>query len=420
MTHILTAPSFSSNVQPSQLFLYSHRVSLRNHRTKSVSIFKIERKILPFSSLVEYFRVTRNVRRLANPVCKKMEDGFYMRRCVELAKKAIGCTSPNPMVGCVIVKDGDIVGEGFHPKAGQPHAEVFALRDAGNLAENATAYVSLEPCNHYGRTPPCTEALINAKVKQVIVGMVDPNPIVASKGMERLKASGIDVVVGVEEKLCQKLNEAYIHRMHTGKPFVTLRYSLSLNGRMLSHPGKGAEEPGGYYSKMLQEYDGIVVSGELLSRTSTLPISLEAGANQPFHIIIAKNLFSLDLPITTINSAAPVIVFADKRIRVEPRSEKVETVLLEQITLTSVLDYCGCRGLCSLVIDVREAKGSVTELLEGGLEEGLVQKVMVELCPVWIGSSEASVPSFGLELRKLKDLQSNVANESTLVEGYLS
>ncbi|RWW33697.1 hypothetical protein BHE74_00009840 [Ensete ventricosum] len=155
--------------------------------------------------------------------CEKRDDAFFMRRCVELARKAVGCTSPNPMVGCVVVKDWEIVGQGFHPKAGQPHAEVFALKNAGTLAENATAYVSLEPCNHHGRTPPCTEALIRAKVKQVVVGMVDPNPIVASKGVDRLRDSGIDVIVGVEEMLCRKLNEAYIHRMVTGRPFVTLR-----------------------------------------------------------------------------------------------------------------------------------------------------------------------------------------------------
>ncbi|KAF3484723.1 hypothetical protein F2Q69_00057130 [Brassica cretica] len=138
-----------------------------------------------------------------------------MRKCVELAQRAMGCTSPNPMVGCVSVKDGKIVGQGFHPKAGHPHAEVFALRDAGELAENATAYVSLEPCNHYGRTPPCTEALINAKVKRVVVGMVDPNPIVSSSSISHLKDAGIDVTVGVEEDLCKKMNEGFIHRMLT-------------------------------------------------------------------------------------------------------------------------------------------------------------------------------------------------------------
>ncbi|KAF0930808.1 hypothetical protein E2562_035283 [Oryza meyeriana var. granulata] len=149
-------------------------------------------------------------------------DELYMRWCVELARKAAGHTSPNPMVGCVIVRDSRVVGEGFHPKASQPHAEVFALRDARDLAKNATAYVSLEPCNHYGRTPPCTEAFINAKVKDVVVGMTDPNPIVAFKGIERLKSARIDVRLCTEEEAsCRKLNEAYIHRMLTGKAFAT-------------------------------------------------------------------------------------------------------------------------------------------------------------------------------------------------------
>ncbi|KAK7340248.1 hypothetical protein VNO77_20947 [Canavalia gladiata] len=133
------------------------------------------------------------------------DDGFYLRRCVELARKAFGC---------VIIKAGKIVGEGFNPKAGQPHAEVFAVRDAGDLAENATAFVSLEPCNHFGKTPPCTEALIKAKGKKVVIGMVDPNPIVAHRGVARLRDAGIEVVVGVEEELCRSLNEVYIH--HSG------------------------------------------------------------------------------------------------------------------------------------------------------------------------------------------------------------
>lgn len=342
---------------------------------------------------------------------------------MELAKKAIGCTSPNPMVGCVIVKDGEIVGQGFHPKAGQPHAEVFALRDAGNLAENATAYVSLEPCNHYGRTPPCTEALINAKIKQVIIGMVDPNPIVASKGVEKLKASGIDVVVGVEEMLCQKLNEAYIHRMHTGKPFVTLRYSLSLDGKLLNQLGSSADEPGGYYSKLAQEYDGVVVSDSSLAGASTPPTSLEPGANQPLHIIIARrSMTSLHLPSTISDSSSRTVVMAEKSISLEPNSEKVETVFLERMNLNSVLDYCGRRGLCSLLLDIRDDKGSIAELLEeGSLEDGLIQKVVMELSPVWSGSSEAPrLPFLGIEQRKLKDLRINAANESVLVEGYFS
>ncbi|CAI8600688.1 unnamed protein product [Vicia faba] len=202
-------------------------------------------------------------------------DGFYMRKSVELARKALGCTSPNPLVGCVIVKDGQIVGQGFHPKPGQPHAEVFALRDAADLDENATAYVTLEPCNHFGRTPPCTEVLIKARLKKVVVGMVDPNPIVASKGLDRLRGAGIEVVVGVEEELCKGLNEGYIHHMLTQKPLLTLRYSLSVNGNLLDSLGNGVTHSGGYYSRLLQEYDAVILSSSLFRETLSVDSNLD-------------------------------------------------------------------------------------------------------------------------------------------------
>ncbi|GFZ06859.1 cytidine/deoxycytidylate deaminase family protein [Actinidia rufa] len=233
------------------------------------------------------------------------DDGFYMRRCVELARKAIGCTSPNPMVGCVIVKDGKIVGEGFHPKAGQSHAEVFALRDAGDLAENSTAYVSLEPCNHFGRTPPCTEALIKAKVKKVVVGMVDPNPIVVSKGLDRLRDAGIHVETGVEEELCKKLNEAYIHQ--------TLRYSLSVDGHFSNQLGEEVTKSGGYYSLLLQEYDAVILSSNLLTANGLFPASKEPGANQPLQILISRNPRSpIQIPVFSTEAASKVIIFTDK------------------------------------------------------------------------------------------------------------
>ncbi|CAD5176519.1 unnamed protein product [Musa acuminata subsp. malaccensis] len=352
--------------------------------------------------------------------CEKKDDAFFMRRCVELARKAVGCTSPNPMVGCVVVKDGEIVGRGFHPKAGQPHAEVFALRDAGILAENATAYVSLEPCNHHGRTPPCTEALIRAKVKQVVVGMVDPNPIVASKGVDRLRDSGIDVIVGVEEMLCQKLNEAYIHRTITGRPFVTLRYTLSFNGRIMTQLGKGAEGPGGYYSQLLQEYDGILIPNDLLSKISTLPTSHEIGANQPFHIVIAKGSgYSLCLPRLTAGSAAKIIVLAERHIKVEPEVEGIEMVVLEQITLSSILDYCGRRGLCSILLDFAGGSECLSELLEDAVSEHLIQKVVMEICSFWNIGEKTSELEFSYDSLKLKNLESRISNESVLVEGYL-
>ncbi|QDZ19343.1 riboflavin biosynthesis protein RibD [Chloropicon primus] len=140
-------------------------------------------------------------------------EAQMMRKALGLAERARGKTHPNPMVGCVIVRDGQVIGEGFHPAAGQPHAEVFALRAAGNKAEGATAYVTLEPCNHYGRTPPCSLALVTAGVSRVVVGMEDPNPLVSGTGIQTLKDNGIEVVVGVEEEACRELNVDFIERM---------------------------------------------------------------------------------------------------------------------------------------------------------------------------------------------------------------
>ncbi|XP_022757308.1 riboflavin biosynthesis protein PYRD, chloroplastic-like [Durio zibethinus] len=351
---------------------------------------------------------------------ESVDDGFYMRRCVELARRAIGCTSPNPMVGCVIVKDGKIVGEGFHPKAGQPHAEVFALRNAGNLAENATAYVSLEPCNHYGRTPPCTEALIKAKVKRVVVGMVDPNPIVASKGVDRLRDAGINVTVGVEEKLCKRLNEAYIHQMLTGKPFVTLRYSLSVNGHLLDQLGDGVTQTGGYYSKLLQEYDAIILSASLTEKFSS-PTSQEPGANQPLQIVIASNPGQLPAPS---KEASKIIIFSDKEVATEAdlAQKGIDAVNLDRINLTSILEYCKRQGFCSILLDLRGSFGDLEELLRESIEQNVLQKIVLEVLPFWDESNGGvSLVALNSLVKRLevKNLQSMISTQSIVLEGYL-
>lgn len=158
-------------------------------------------------------------------------DFQMMSRAIRLAKGGIYTTAPNPNVGCVITRDGEIVGEGFHFKAGEPHAEVHALRMAGEKAEGATAYVTLEPCSHYGRTPPCAEGLINAKVAKVICAMQDPNPQVAGRGLQMLRDAGIEVQVGLLEADAYALNPAFIKRMKTGMPFVQLKMAASLDGQ---------------------------------------------------------------------------------------------------------------------------------------------------------------------------------------------
>ncbi|KAG6786768.1 hypothetical protein POTOM_008383 [Populus tomentosa] len=353
------------------------------------------------------------------------DDGFYMRRCVELARKAIGCTSPNPMVGCVIVKDGKIVGEGFHPKAGQPHAEVFALRDAGDLAENATAYVSLEPCNHYGRTPPCSEALVKAKVKKVVIGMIDPNPIVASRGVQRLRDAGINVVVGVEEELCKRLNEAFIHKMLTGSPFVTLRYSLSVNGHLVNQLGEGVTDSGGYYSQLLQEYDAVILSASLTG-SSPFPASQEPGANQPLWILMAGGSSSpIQIPLLTEEAASKVTIFTDKEASEEPETSKkgIETVVLDKINLNAILEYCKSRGLCSVLMDLRGSFVELEELLKDGTEQNLLQKIVVEVLPFWDESSGLSSLTASKNIRrrlKVNNLQPKISGDQSIVlEGYL-
>lgn len=159
------------------------------------------------------------------------QDFQMMSRALELARGGIYTTAPNPNVGCVIMRDNEIVGEGFHFRAGEPHAEVHALRMAGEKAIGATAYVTLEPCSHYGRTPPCAEGLIKAKVAKVICAMQDPNPQVAGRGIEMLRAAGIEVEVGLLEQEAQALNPAFIKKMKTGMPFVQLKMAASLDGQ---------------------------------------------------------------------------------------------------------------------------------------------------------------------------------------------
>ncbi|TKY63910.1 Riboflavin biosynthesis protein PYRD [Spatholobus suberectus] len=352
------------------------------------------------------------------------DDGFYIRRCVELARKAVGFTSPNPLVGCVIVKDGKVVGEGFHPKAGQPHAEVFALRDAGDLAQSATAYVSLEPCNHFGRTPPCTEALIKAKVKKVVVGMVDPNPIVAFKGVERLRDAGIEVVVGVEEELCKSLNEAYIHRMLTGKPFLTLRYSLSVNGNLLDLLGNGVTDCGGYYSRLLQEYDAVVISSSLFSENLSVPVSQEPGANQPIWIVIHKDPSSSNqIPLSINEVTGKVTIFTDNKTATasEVAQQGIETVALDLINLDVILDYCNRQGLCSVLLDVRGSFSEFEELVKEGIKKNYINKFITEILPVWNGCTE---PDPLQTLKSLEqgvevvNLKSKASDQSVVIEGY--
>src|SRR5665647_2966705 len=190
-------------------------------------------------------------------------DQFYMQRALGLAARAQGRTNPNPMVGAVIVKNGQLIGEGYHHQAGTPHAEVHALNEAGEQAAGATLYVTLEPCSHFGKTPPCADAVIKAGIKRTVIATTDPNPQVAGKGIERLREAGIEVELGVMGKEACRLNEVFFKYIQTGLPFVALKTAMTLDGKIAARSGDSkwitGEDARHYVHQLRNVYDAIMV-----------------------------------------------------------------------------------------------------------------------------------------------------------------
>ena len=186
----------------------------------------------------------------------------YMRLAIELAKKGIGYTNPNPIVGAVVVKDNKIISQGYHEKYGSYHAERNALLNLEN-AEGADLYVTLEPCSHFGKTPPCTDIIIEKKIKRVIIGAKDPNPLVAGKGIEKLKQAGIEIIYGVLEKECLALNEIFFHYIKNGKPFVAIKYAMTLDGKIACYTGDSKwiteENTRNHVQNLRKKYSSILV-----------------------------------------------------------------------------------------------------------------------------------------------------------------
>lgn len=345
-----------------------------------------------------------------------------------LAEKARGKTSPNPLVGAVIVKNGEIVGEGYHPQAGKPHAEIYALTQAGEKAENATIYVNLEPCNHYGKTPPCTEALIKAGIKQVIIGMVDPDPRVSGSGIKKLMEAGIDVTVGVAEKLCLKLNEAFIHRVTQKRPFGIFKYAMTLDGKIATKSGHSQWITGKSSRQFVHQLrsgcDAVIVGGNTVRLDNPLLTSHEISDKNPLRVVMTK---SFQLPSQAQlweTNTHPTVIFTlpqqETAFKKQLLASGVEIVEMENLSTTAVMNNLYQRGFNTVLW---ECGGN---LANSAIIEGNVQKIYSFIAPKIVGGNNGFSPIGDLnintmgEARCLKDVTINPMGEDFLVEGYLS
>ena len=354
-------------------------------------------------------------------------DRKMMQRCLGLARRALGYTSPNPMVGAVIIKDGEIIGEGFHPKAGEPHAEVFALKDAGENARGATVYVNLEPSNHHGLTPPCSEVLIAAGVSKVVVGMVDPNPLVAAGGIARLRSAGIEVVVGVEEEACQKLNEGFIHRIRHKKPLGILKYAMTLDGKIATSKGHSNWITNTAARKQVHKLrvgcDAVIVGGNTVRQDNPYLTSHQESVHNPLRVVMSR---SLNLPFNANLwdiCEAPTLVLtevgANSEFKEFLQSKGVEVVELTLLTPSVVMAFLYERGFCSVLWEC----GGI--LAANAITQGAIQKVLAFIAPKIIGGSDAPTPVGELgfaamtEALQLERVTVKLVDSDFLIEGYL-
>lgn len=354
-------------------------------------------------------------------------DRAMMQRCIELARRALGRTTPNPLVGSVIVRNGEIVGEGFHPFAGQPHAEIFALRAAGEQARGATIYVNLEPCNHYGRTPPCSEALVAAGVAKVVVGMVDPNPLVAGGGVARLRAAGIEVVVGVEEAACRQLNEAFIYRILHKRPLGILKYAMTLDGKIATISGHSTwvtgQEARAQVHQLRATCDAVIVGGNTVRLDNPYLTSHHSDTHNPLRVVMSRTLnLPSDAHLWQTNDAPTLVlteVGALPDFQHQLVKKRVEVVELTPLTPAKVMEYLYNRQLSSVLW---ECGGT---LAARAIADGAVQKVLAFIAPKIVGGKVAPSPvgDLGLatmtEALTLERVTWRQLGPDYVVEGYL-
>jgi diaminohydroxyphosphoribosylaminopyrimidine deaminase/5-amino-6-(5-phosphoribosylamino)uracil reductase len=364
-----------------------------------------------------------------------MRDEIDMRRALRLAEKGRGRTSPNPMVGAVIVKGGRVVGEGYHRKAGEPHAEVEALSAAGPRARGATLYINLEPCSHLDkRTPPCTRAIIQSGISRVVMAMRDPNPKVSGRGMAALRRAGIKVTEGVLAEEARMLNEAYAKFITTGMPFVILKTAMTLDGKIALRNTVSkwitGEKARLEAHRLRNQVDAILVGiNTVLTDDPRLTTRLPGDRGRDPHRIILDSTLKIPLTARVITQSSSAMTFIAttkkalrEKIRAMERLGAVVNVFPEEegrVSLNELMKELGRRGIASLLIE------GGAEVNATALRSGIVDKLIWFVAPKLIGGREAlgviggSSPLDPKDPLRVRDLRVRRVGEDLMLEGYL-
>ncbi|MGK7345293.1 MAG: bifunctional diaminohydroxyphosphoribosylaminopyrimidine deaminase/5-amino-6-(5-phosphoribosylamino)uracil reductase RibD [Candidatus Nitrospinota bacterium M3_3B_026] len=332
-------------------------------------------------------------------------DSDFMLRAVELARKGKGRTSPNPAVGAVIVKDGKVVGEGWHKKAGKPHAEIEALRSARGQAAGAALYVTLEPCNHHGLTPPCTDAIIAAGITRVVIGARDTSPKEGERGAARLRKAGVAVRAGVLKKDCGRLVEDFLKHSRTGLPFVTLKTAMTLDGKIATASGDSkwiSSEESRRYVHRLRDETGAVMAGAdtVIADNPELTVRHGRGGRDPLRVIVDSRLRTpRDAKVVKRAKRIPTIIATSsaaplKKVR-ELERAGVEVLVLPsrsgRVRLSCLMEELGRRGVMGVLLE------GAGELAGAAVGAGVVDRVLFFIAPKIAGGTRCPVTGFSVE-----------------------
>jgi len=362
-----------------------------------------------------------------------MSENQYMQLALELASKAVGRTTPNPPVGAVVVRNGEIVGQGFHPAAGQPHAEIYALEESAERAQGATLYVTLEPCNHQGRTGPCTEAIIAAGIERVVVGATDPNPEVSGTGIKRLAEAGIKITSGTLVDECRRLIAPFAKHITLGLPFVTLKMAMTLDGQTATSSGDSQwisnETSRQHVHLMRDQSDAIMVGiGTILADDPLLTTRLTEGGKDPIRIIVDSKLqIPESARVFDSASTAKVLVvtteYADPAKLKKLQDSGVEVIVTPanegRVDLLAMIQELGSRDIQSILLE-----GGATLAAEA-LRCQIVDRAAIFVAPKMLGGNDGRTLFSGPGCKQLKnairikDMQVHHFDDDILIEGEI-